>query len=101
VLDAAKAPDVSDDPTGAVDGAPDPADMPEAQDTVVMEKTESWGLPFNASCICESEKKDEQGAPVDTQPCMCVSHMMCPPSSMWICPSGYTRKIDSGEEGDD
>jgi MoaA/NifB/PqqE/SkfB family radical SAM enzyme len=99
-LDAAQAADTTKDPVEDEGIHAAAEDRLEAQEAALADQAALWGLPFNASCLCESEEKNDQGEPRDTQPCMCISHMMCPPSSMWICPSGYTRKITSGE-GDD
>ena len=51
-------------------------------------------------CVCESEEKNDQGQPVSVEPCVCVSHIMCPPSKMWLCPEGTTKVIRK-KNGDD
>ena len=68
---------------------PDAADAVDATRTELQAKLElEWGM----SCVCESNEKDKDGKPLSTEPCMCISHMMCPPSQAWLCPGGTTMK---------
>lgn len=88
--------------TGAAPHAPLDPDMQADGAELDTELKESLlkSLSSAVSCECVSEEKDDKGRPLNTQPCICVSHMMCPPSTAWICPQKYTRilKDEGGEE---
>jgi len=60
---------------------------------------------LDGQCTCVSEQKNQDGTPVSTSPCMCVSHMMCTATTgMWLCPEGHVQQIASppvpGEDTD-
>ena len=84
-MDAATESDAAELPAQAGD-AGQAEDM--AKEDFLAALKDKWAM----YCVCESDEKDENGKPLSTEPCMCISHMMCPPSQMWLCPDGTTMK---------
>jgi radical SAM protein with 4Fe4S-binding SPASM domain len=81
---------------------PEPVAVAGPEDASVQETAAADAVPPGADdeCVCESEEKDEQGKPVSVEPCLCISHMMCPPSTMLVCPEGTTKVIRKKDSDD-
>lgn len=91
--------DVSQEGRGVTtepDGVSDPAQETRVADTV--EVSTPLTVDLEEPCVCVSKEKKPDGTPVSQSPCMCVSHMMCPPSTMWLCPPDTEKKIQYVEQ---